>query len=360
MEVEERTLTHEDSEEIKSDVKFSLTIDDEDEGAKKENTDPSASHEIDIWKELQEMSVTSPQGTLSYNTPHHNIPQSDVLFESDLGHDTIRSGVTQKEMSEKIEINTPGLVQDYLASLEDSTDPDNEEVDSVLDYTLYNDMVTIPELGTFKRRKHFSSLVTVQLIENMLSQSTTNLNSHLLIKASTVPGKLSESPHSTRVPTNQSCYKRPLNPHNTNTHTVSASQQQTRDPYKVDNKSTSQDPPHKMEDNTTEEERRSRLYNSLVHAQRRYAEKISTPTGPEYRFTKHEWESLGEELKVEDWEGGFLEPEEIYEKLNEGVAYQRHRVMRKENISSSSWKGKEKAVEESDEEEEPVTLIMKF
>ena len=131
--------------------------------------------------------------------------------------------------------------------------------------------------------------------------------------------------------------RRVLHTHNTNVPIIPA--QHHRDSYKIENKPPSQDI-HLQ----TEEERRSRLYDSLVRAQRRYAEKLSIPTGKEFRFTKQEWESLGEELPIEDWEAGFLE--------NHGHIDLR----RKENMS---WKGKEKAVEESDEEEE-VTLMMNF
>lgn len=131
--------------------------------------------------------------------------------------------------------------------------------------------------------------------------------------------------------------RRVLHTYNTNVPVTPA--QHHRDPYKIENKHSSRDI-HLQ----TEEERRSRLYDSLVRAQRRYAEKLSIPTGKEFRFTKQEWESLGEELAIEDWEAGFLE--------NHGHID----LKRKENVS---WKGKEKAVEESDEEEE-VTLMMNF
>lgn len=132
-------------------------------------------------------------------------------------------------------------------------------------------------------------------------------------------------------------HRHALHRHHTNVPTIISQHQQ--DPCKIKNKPPSQDI-HLQ----TEEERRSRLYDSLVRAQRRYAEKLSTPKGKEFRFTKQEWESLGEELPVEDWEAGFLE--------NHGNIDLR----RKENVS---WKGKEKAVEESDDDDE-VTLTMKF
>jgi hypothetical protein len=100
---------------------------------------------------------------------------------------------------------------------------------------------------------------------------------------------------------------------------------------------------------STEEERRTRFYNSLVRAQRRYAEKISTPTGSGCRFTKAEWESLGEDLRIEDWEAGFVQEDVHHESVPS-------KHLKKENVSAS-WKGKEKAVEAEIDEENPVTAI---
>jgi hypothetical protein len=152
-----------------------------------------------------------------------------------------------------------------------------------------------------------------------------------------------------------------LNEHNTNIPTQREFQQ-FRDPHNVRHKSTSQ-PSHQIDTFTAEEERRSRQINDIWHAQRRYAEKITTPTGPDNRYTKEEWDSLGETLEVADWEGGFLDEGELFEKLDKGMYYtnhnQRHLSFRKENMSlSSSWKGKEKAVELSadDEVDEVIAL----
>lgn len=106
----------------------------------------------------------------------------------------------------------------------------------------------------------------------------------------------------------------------------------------------------------TEDERRSRLYDSLVRAQRRYAEKLSSPSGPTGYFTKEEWDSLGDGLDVQDWEGGFLsEQNDVYRRKSAS------KNVGKENLSVSSWKGKEKCVvEAASDGEEEVTLRMKF
>jgi len=55
-----------------------------------------------------------------------------------------------------------------------------------------------------------------------------------------------------------------------------------------------------------EEHRRVELYNSLIRAQRRYAEKLTAPHGSSGHYTAEQWKSLGEGLPVEDWEAGFL------------------------------------------------------
>lgn len=101
----------------------------------------------------------------------------------------------------------------------------------------------------------------------------------------------------------------------------------------------------------TEEERRSDFYDSLVRAQRRYAEKISTPTGSGYRFTKAEWESLGENLRIEDWDAGFVRKDVGYE-----LVPSRHLRIKKENMSAA-WKGKEKAVEMDIDKENTGSVI---
>jgi hypothetical protein len=99
-----------------------------------------------------------------------------------------------------------------------------------------------------------------------------------------------------------------------------------------------------------EDVRRAMAYDNLVRAQRRYAEKVTSPTGLTNQFTKEEWDALGDDLKIEDWEGGFL--------IENAYATSKKSGMKKENISS--WKGKEKAVEMESDDEEAATLMMVF
>lgn len=161
---------------MEKDVEFSLTVDedssdDEEEKPGKVDYDQPASAEIDIWNEFHEMSVTSSQGTLAYDTTIH---QPDLLMQSDtLDNTTIPAVVPGKTPASKdSNAETTSKSRDESHKTPVSlTDPDNDYGHSVWNYTLTDDMVTIPELGTFKRKKHFNGLVTVQLIEKMLSQS---------------------------------------------------------------------------------------------------------------------------------------------------------------------------------------------
>jgi hypothetical protein len=100
-----------------------------------------------------------------------------------------------------------------------------------------------------------------------------------------------------------------------------------------------------------EEIRRSKEYSSLVRAQRRYAEKLSIPTGPGYRFTTEEWDSLGQNLGIEEWEGGFLDETRVRRHCSS-------KATKKENMLSP-WKGKEKALEGESDHGDLFSLRMK-
>jgi hypothetical protein len=67
------------------------------------------------------------------------------------------------------------------------------------------------------------------------------------------------------------------------------------------------------------------------------------PSGPDFRFTSAEWDSLGDKLPVEEWEAGFLVPPPAGAKVegSPGKHGSFERVVRKENLSAV-WKGKEK------------------
>lgn len=162
---------------MKKHFEFSLTIDEdstddeEEEKPGRMDNDHTASAEIDIWKEFHEMSVKSSQGTFEDDTPIH---QHGLLMESNTLDKKTISVVIPGKTPASTDANTETISKsrdnshETLVSL---ADPDDYYGQSIWNYTLYDDMVKIPELGTFKRKKHFNSLVTVHLIEKMLSQS---------------------------------------------------------------------------------------------------------------------------------------------------------------------------------------------
>lgn len=162
--------------EIKKDFFYSLTIDgdssdDEEMKPEKVDNDQPASAEIDIWQELHEMSAWSSQETLAHNTPIH---QPDIL----IGSNTLNNTTIPVVIPEKTPASTESDMETTLNSCHNSyenpvcsADTDVDDGYSIWNYILYDDMVKIPEIGTFKRKKNFNGLVTVQLIEKMLSQS---------------------------------------------------------------------------------------------------------------------------------------------------------------------------------------------
>ena len=316
MSFEEGTLVQES--ENKDGVEFSLTVDDEssddDQEGRRDERDTSSA-EIDIWKEFREMSVASSQGTLAYDT---TVPQIG-------DHQT----------------STTQLVQEVVS-------PDQDHIKK---FTLQDNIVTIPELGIFKRKEPFGCLATIQVIQKMLSQSIIPAVSELTIAS----GEPENTDNALRYPLH-SRDANILQVYHQSTNLASQDPYNAAQPFnncQVGNPSSSKSPFE-----GTEDERRSQLYDSLVRAQRRYAEKLSSPTGPSGHFTKQEWDSLGDGLDVQEWEGGFL---------NDGKDWYQNKTAtenaeKKENIGGSSWKGKEKCVplEMGSDEEEVVTLRMKF
>ena len=340
---EERTFVQES--EDKDDIEFSLTVDDESSDDEQEGRvgERDTSSEIDIWKEFREMSVASSQGTLAYDTaaPDNSEnslpgvkgePECSTVGHPDISFDTPRLDSDNVRTSPR---HVQNGVSDYPQ-------------DHIKKYTLQNNIVTIPELGMFKRKEPFSGLANIQVIQKMLSQSITPETS-----------ELTKAP---REPENSdTALRHPLHARETNTTQSYCPELASYDLYKSSqplyNRPTSIPSTSKSPFEGTEDERRSRLYDSLVRAQRRYAEKLSSPSGHSGHFTKKEWDSLGDTFNVEDWEGGFLNQQnDAYQKksVNKNVG-------KKENMGVSSWKGKEKsAVDLGSDGEEAVTLRMRF
>jgi hypothetical protein len=112
-----------------------------------------------------------------------------------------------------------------------------------------------------------------------------------------------------------------------------------------------------------EVDRRARLYDSLVRAQRRYAAKLSTAEGPQGYFTTEQWNTLGEEFAIEEWEAGFVvenpcntRREVKRENVKKEVV--KKEVMKKENLPVR--KGKEKEIELDSDDDDVATLTMVF
>ena len=306
--------------------------------------------EIDAWKEFREMSVASSQGTLAYDTAIPDILEKTL--PSAEGRDCSTLGTSDNLPAHGIvdsrkKQNPPQLLKERLS--------DPADLDYIKRYTLQNNIIKIPELGIFKRKEPFACLATVQVIQKMLSQSTTITTSALIIASLETENK------SLPIPTNSVSrhslqYRRPtpLGTHDASSNLTSQDYKPSRslNNWQVYNASTSKSPFERIED-----ERRSRLYDSLIRAQRRYAEKLSTPTGPAGHFTREEWESLGDALDIEDWEAGFLNDEE--DACRKRMTCKS--AGKKENMGVSLWKGKGKcAVDVGSDGEEEVTLRMQF
>lgn len=291
--------------------------------------------------EGEDTSIVAPQPDIlddTRDTTSDEVKQQD--FDSAALVDTIPPSSNMNQCSPTVSIEWMEKIKAKETrsniSPPDSTSCAKDDLSTLLKYTLYNDIVTIPELGTFKRKKHFSSIVSTQLIEKMLADGTL-LTSE--ITADSVEG-VKEYPLTSVNLTTLTSQQHPLII--PNDHSIPTA-------YHFPGPSK---PANIFKAHPQEEERRSRLYNSLVRAQRRYAEKLCIPTGKDYRFTKEEWDSLDENLKIEDWEGGFL-IEPCHKPISSKYAF------KKENVAS--WKGKEKAVEmETDDEDEATTLMMVF
>ena len=158
--------------------------------------------------------ITSSQGRLAFDTPIH---QPNLLVESKRFQNTILPAIIPETMTASTKIKPENISRFHQSShktLESLNDLDDSDGCSIWNYTLSNDVVTIPELGTFKRKKHFNGLVTAQLIEKMLYQSTPEA-SRLTIASNEPEKAWNTVPLSTNDPG-----RRVLHAHNTNIPTI--------------------------------------------------------------------------------------------------------------------------------------------
>ena len=186
--------------EMKKDVKYSLAIDEDSSDDEEEKPKEDANRIIiDLDEEKKKIEVENIEQSyeeiilkskinsyykgnsylnnsfdteiMSYEAPVH---QPNLLVESERFQNTVLPTVIPEKISGSTDINPENTSKFHEISdktLESLTDPDDDDGHSLWNYTLSDDMVTIPELGSFKRKKHFNGLVTAQLIEKMLSQS---------------------------------------------------------------------------------------------------------------------------------------------------------------------------------------------
>jgi hypothetical protein len=179
-EVGERTLVQESENNEPSDtgLEFSLkfeedsTDDDEQQLKEAQKVSPDGHPQQEAWRHLQEMSVElSEAGFLLENTTiPQEVPRTRTIVESEPSPHTLQNHPTKEEKA----MTTTDPVLFFLDPLESSMALSDNRLDDsnlFLEYTLQNDMVTIPELGTYKRKEYFSALATDQMIRKMLSQS---------------------------------------------------------------------------------------------------------------------------------------------------------------------------------------------
>lgn len=174
--VERKTCSqeYEDQDETNGGFEFSLRIEEEssdDEDQEAENVDDvsRAPSEVDIWKEFTEMSFLSFTSTLPGDrVSETEFPESVTYAESppSAAHGFLEYKVEPSKLQNSTESSPENLI-----TLDNSDHPLNSDSLGFTEFTLQGDMVTIPNLGTFRRKKHFSGLASNQLIEKMLSQS---------------------------------------------------------------------------------------------------------------------------------------------------------------------------------------------
>ena len=120
--------------------------------------------EIDIRKEFLEINTNTNKKP--------NLVKSAAPFEVIRPPQT-KNALSGPGMFEKMEKKDSQITeQNALALFDYKIDISNDDLPTLLKYTLVNDVVTIPALGTFKRKKNFDGMATIQLIQKMLSQST--------------------------------------------------------------------------------------------------------------------------------------------------------------------------------------------
>jgi hypothetical protein len=73
----------------------------------------------------------------------------------------------------KVEVQAPKITE---VTAPPTPEDKEQELSSLLDFAMFDNMVTIPDMGTFKRKLHFSPLATPTSIEQALRRRTLPLS----------------------------------------------------------------------------------------------------------------------------------------------------------------------------------------
>jgi hypothetical protein len=325
-EEEEKTFIRESEVKYTSNRDLPISLIGEDNSDEEQEPISEVAKEVEFrnWEQLLKMRIPSSQwaDSTSYNTSRSCLTQDNAI--SDEGTSALPAGATLEQLPVTESVD---LLDKTLASHRSIDTPvaRSSIVDS--DHTLKNGIVTIPELGSFKQRTDFMAIATRQLIEKMLSESITP---SIWLTIATPETESQCPPDTSQI--------------------IKASDISIPDAIDTSQSISLQQKDTPLCRREVEEIRRGYFYDSLVRAQHHYAEKITTPSSSTCRFTKDQWNTLGEDLKIEDWEGGFV--------IETPYKRSRQSELKKENMPS--WKGKEKAVDIDSEDEDAATLMMVF
>ena len=162
---EEKTFIHvsEMKDPLRSDVEFSLAVDDD--TSDEEHVDTKTRSDIDLWMENTSREM---------NAATKDISNVDLLGDlSDAEVPPVKEGASLVgERSTELDWSSmlPVELQKFINS--ESTTLDDECYGIFVGIACPDDMVIVPQVGTFERKKNFEALGTIQMIEKMLAQST--------------------------------------------------------------------------------------------------------------------------------------------------------------------------------------------
>jgi hypothetical protein len=124
---------------------------------------------IDLWNEFWNKRILAGPSKVE---PSNDITARDLTrYNLDISNrsvDTLQDASTHKQPP----MTEPVNLLNETAFIHSTVDAGTVVPLVASDYTLNNGIITIPELGVYKQKNNFPVLATIQMIENMLSQST--------------------------------------------------------------------------------------------------------------------------------------------------------------------------------------------